>query len=454
MRKVCLIAFIFLSGLLSAQGVVRVYQDTLRVSELVEQAEADHWLLDLIAEQSRQLAAYEDSVYQLRIQTDTTIVSPFHVGFADSIRIAKEVNKMRGCYPLALPLYYVPRAYPSLRDSLSDEVNIYAIRGNARRYLTQHHADLYIGMYDSIEFHSASEIHGDNTPYVIVPERSLIKDTQEDIKAQLRAIREMHSPWRMEATTLLQITQNYVSKNWYAGGNSNFTILGIAQGTVLYDNKKNITWETTGEWRMGFSATTGDTLHKINTNDDLFRIYSKLGIKAFGKFSYMVSGEFQTQFFNSWKENVMELKTAPLTPIRFNLSVGLDYKPIDGLSVAFAPLTYKLVYAHDTTYVASTTFGVEEGQKLLNDVGSSLRIEWLWKPVREISLDSKFYFYTNYHKVEIDWDISCNFIINRYFSARLSLHPRYDNTVVLPDDEKAKLQFKELLSIGFYHKFH
>lgn len=452
-RNILSICLLCLSGLLSAQGVVHVYQDTLRAEELLEQVTEDDWLLSLIAEQSRQLAAKEDSLYQARMLTDTTTAFPFHVGFADSLRIAEQVARMSGVHPLAMPLYYVPRAYPSLRDSLPDKVDIYTVRDNARRYLTRNRADLYVGLYDSIEYETMHEIHADNLQHLIVPERSLIKDSQEDWEAQLRAIRDMRTPWRMEATTLLQITQNFVSKNWYAGGNSNFTILGIAQGSIVYDNKKNVTWENTGEWRMGFSATTGDTLRKINTNDDLFRLYSKLGVKAFGKFSYMLSGEFQTQFFRTWEENTMNLKTGPLTPIRFNLSVGLDYKPVEGLSIVFAPLTYKMVYTHDTTYVAATAFGVEEGKKLLNDVGSSLRVNWLWKPVREISLDSKLYFYTNYKRVEIDWDITCNFIINRYFSARLSLHPRYDNTVVLPNDEKARLQFKELLSIGFYHKF-
>ena len=44
--------------------------------------------------------------------------------------------------------------------------------------------------------------------------------------------------------------------------------------------------------------------------------------------------------------------------------------------------------------------------------------------------------------------------LNRWLSARLMLHPRYDSSVVMEGDTHAKLQFRELLSIGFAHKFH
>ena len=84
---------------------------------------------------------------------------------------------------------------------------------------------------------------------------------------------------------------------------------------------------------------------------------------------------------------------------------------------------------------------------------SSVRVEYVWKPVREVALETKFYTYTNYKHVEIDLEVNCDFIINRFMSARLTLHPRYDSSVIMKGDERAKIQFRELLSIGFAHKF-
>ena len=94
--------------------------------------------------------------------------------------------------------------------------------------------------------------------------------------------------WVRKGSAIFQFSQNYISKNWYKGGNSNISILGILDGSINYDNKDNIQWENTAEWRAGFNSVEGDTLRKLSTNDDVFRIQSKLGIKAFNKFYYPI----------------------------------------------------------------------------------------------------------------------------------------------------------------------
>ncbi len=440
----------------AAQDSPLLYPDTLRPADLLHTATEDDFLFRLLAEQGKQLAHQQDSLFRQRLLSDTTYISPdtFHIGFRDSITIAKRVQQAGGVYPLACPLYYQGMRWKSLSDTTTQPLSVYSIRQEARRYITRQHTDLYVGMFDSIAYTAPEVIHAQGQSALWIPEKSLVKDAEEDRLDRLRAIKDRFSLWRRELTTMAQISQNYVSQNWYAGGNSNFAFLSIVQGNMLYDNRKNFTWESSLEWRMGFNTVNGDSLRKVNTNDDLFRIYTKVGFKAFGKFSYLLSAELQTQFFNTWKANQMTLKTGPLTPIRLNLSLGLDYKPVQGLSIVFAPLTYKMIYANDTSYVSSTAFGITSGTKILNDLGSSVRVDWTWKPVREIALDSKFYFYTNYHRVEIDWEIVCNFIINRFLSARVMLHPRYDNTAIPADGQRAKLQFKEMLSIGFAHKFY
>jgi hypothetical protein len=142
-----------------------------------------------------------------------------------------------------------------------------------------------------------------------------------------------------------------------------------------------------------------------------------------------------------------------LTPIRYSMGVGVDCKVVKGLSINFSPVTYKIVYALNTDpeYVNVTEFGISEGTDMLNEVGSSLRVEWKWRPLREIELETKFYFFTNYKQVDTELEIDVDVIINRYMSARLLLHPRYDGTIV--SDEPQKLQFKELSSVGFAHTF-
>ncbi len=283
-------------------------------------------------------------------------------------------------------------------------------------------------------------------------EKSWIKDEVEDRNDVLQAIREMRSPWRREATLMAQITQNYVTDNWYQGGSSSFAGLGIAKGQISYIRER-FTWENTGEWRIGGSTVSADSLHKVNTTDDLFRIYSKANLRIVPKVFTSISAEIETRLLPTYKSNSMDLKSAPFSPFRFNVAFGIDYKPVKGLSISVSPVSYKVIHIMDTVRVNPKDFGLDEHQRTQHNIGSSMRVEYVWKPVREVNIESKFYLYTNYQSVEVDLEVNCDFIINRFLSARLMLHPRYDSTVIKEGDTKAKMQFRELLSIGFNHRF-
>lgn len=286
----------------------------------------------------------------------------------------------------------------------------------------------------------------------LVVEKSWIKDAEQDKEDLLVAIRNYRSPWRRGATVMVQMTQNFVTKNWYQGGSTSFAMLGIAQGYINYQSDK-FTWQNSGEWRGGFSTISGDTCHKVNTTEDYFRLYTKAGYEVYKSLHLIFSGEYMMNLLPTYLENSNNMKTAFASPIRLNLALGLDFRPMRGLSVIFNPLAYKMVYVGDIVHTNPNDFGVETGKNILNDAGSSVRVNYLWKPVREFLLDTRFYMYTNYSRVELDLEINANFIINRFLSARVTLRPRYDNTVILTGDEKAKVQFKEFLSIGFTHQF-
>jgi len=206
---------------------------------------------------------------------------------------------------------------------------------------------------------------------------------------------------------------------------------------------------------MGFNSVFNDStaLRAINTNEDVFKINSKLGIKAGGNWFYSGSVDFSTQFLNNYKAvNSSVLKSTFLTPVRLNIGVGLDYKYKKLFSLMVSPVSYKYIYANNITDVSPKLFGIKEGEQVLSEIGSSFKAQFNYSPVREIQIDSKLSFYTNYTKVEVDWEIVGNFTINRFLSTRLSVNPRYDNTMILAAGEKAKLQFKELLSFGLTYK--
>ncbi len=367
----------------------QLYTDTFRLNDQKMTADMDLLLLDMVAEQSAQLHA-NDTIDTLTIAEQMAL---------DSIeREIREIDSLRAM-----------------------------------------NAELVIKTVEQMP--------------TIQVEKSWIKDEEEDRNDVLRSIRDMKTPWRREATVMVQITQNYVTPNWYQGGSSSFAGLAILKGYISYITER-FTWENTGEWRAGGSTISADTLHKVNTTDDLLRLYSKANYRIVPKLFGSVSAEFETRLLPTYKANSKKMKSGPFSPLRFNAALGLDYKPVPGLSVSFSPLSYKMIHIMDTARVAVTDYGLIAGTQTLHNIGSSVRLEYTWKPVREFAMETRFFMYTNYHYVELDLEVNCDFIINRWLSARLTLHPRYDTSVILDGDTHAKIQFRELLSIGFAHKFH
>ena len=389
-KLLTILLFLCAAGSLAAQSdSIRLYADTFKLQDLQTTVSMDDMLLDLVAAQSETLHA-NDTVDTLTFAELQRL---------DSIqREIAEVDSLR-TMNAALALQKLPKA-----------------------------------------------------PEIVI-EKSWVKDEVEDRNDVLRAIRDMKTHWRREATVMLQITQNYVTPNWYQGGSSSFAGLSIIKGQIGYYSDR-FTWENTGEWRAGCSTISADSLHKINTTDDQLRLYSKANLRLVPKLFGSVSAEIETRLLPTYKSNSMDLKSGPFSPFRFNAALGLDYKPVQGLSISFSPLSYKVIHVMDSARVRVQDYGLEAGQRTQHNVGSSLRLEYNWKPVREFALETRFYCYTNYHYVELDLEVNCDFIINRWLTARLMLHPRYDSSVIMEGDTKAKIQFRELLSIGFAHKFH
>lgn len=399
------------------------------VNSQVQTSDSDVLLLELVAQQGREL------------HRDTLVMH-------DSVVVVCDTMWKRYPHPLCLPLMYVPESFPSLNDTTpKNPYSIAAIRRNARRYITMYHADLYTAISDPNRLKEVEIGRG-------TVQRAIVRDIQEDALDAARALRDSRSPWRREANLSLQLTQNYATENWHQGAANAFAMLWAAKAFANY-NKGNLSWENNAEWRVGVSTVSGDTLRKMNTTDDIFQIYSKFGYQVHKYWYVSIFANFRTNFFPNFQKNSNHLNTTFLTPIRYNMGLGIDYKPLKGLSVNISPATYKLTYALNTDVecIDVNALGIETGNNMLNEVGSSVRVEWKWRPLREIELETKFYFFTNYKQVETELEIDVDFYINKYMSAKILLHPRYDGTVESTTDDKSRLQFKELISVGFAHTF-
>ncbi|WP_321437326.1 DUF3078 domain-containing protein [uncultured Bacteroides sp.] len=255
--------------------------------------------------------------------------------------------------------------------------------------------------------------------------------------------------WYSDGSGSLQFTQNYISSNWYNGGESTNSALMNFKLNANYNDQQKIQFDNTFEAKIGFNTVSSDTIRKYRINTDLLRVSSKLGIRATTRWYYTISGELSSQFFRNYKANTKQAVSAFFAPANFNLSIGMDYK-IDKknltLSVFISPGAYNMKYVGDKN-IDETQYGLKEGSSFLHDIGSKFQSNMKWTIIPSVVWESRLYYFTSYKKVEAEWENTFNFVLNRYLSTKLFFHGRFDDGVTRKGD-CSYFQFKELLSFG------
>lgn len=261
--------------------------------------------------------------------------------------------------------------------------------------------------------------------------------------------------WTYGGDYYLQFLQNYVSGNWYKGGESNYSMLGSLTVQANYNNKQKVKWDNKLEMKLGFQTSRGDTLHRFKTSQDLLRYTTKLGLQASKRWYYTAQLIASTQFMRGYKSNNAFVYSDFLSPFTLNLSLGMDYqaewlkKRVKG-TIHLAPLAGNWKHVERSELV--TRYGIDEGSHNLIDYGSELTVDLTWKMNDMISWKTRLYGYTTYERAELEWENTISFKFSRYISSNIFVYPRFDDGSKR-DDHHGYWQFKEYTSIGFSYSF-
>lgn len=261
--------------------------------------------------------------------------------------------------------------------------------------------------------------------------------------------------WKFSGDYTLQFYQNYVSSNWYQGGENSYSMLTTLTLQANYNNKQKLKWENKLEVRLGLQHLREDTVRAVKTSEDLIRYTGKLGLQATKQWYYTLQLVANTQLLRGYAKNGLDVQSDFMSPFNLNLSVGMDYTinwlkgKITG-SAHIAPFAYNYKYCGRSALVSN--YSIDEGSHHKGDYGSQMTVDFTWNIIKDVTWKSRSYLYTTYKRVEMQFENTFTFRVTKYISAQFFIYPRYDDSAVR-DKHHGYFQFKEYLSLGFNYSF-
>ena len=278
-------------------------------------------------------------------------------------------------------------------------------------------------------------------------------DVPEDIPTEVMVQKPKF--WTKKGDGYLQFMQNYVSENWYKGGESNYSAVGSLTLEANYDNKNKWKWDNKLEMKLGFLNSRDDSVHRFKANEDLLRFTSKVGLEAAKNWYYTFQLLTYTQFTQGLKSNDKKVYSDFMSPFNLNLGLGMDYKVatknkrLTG-SLNFSPLSLNYLYVGREALGPAN--GQDEGDQDNLEFASHMTADLVWKINDVVTWKTRLYAFTSYKRGLIEWENTFELRVSKYISANLFLYPRFDDSSLYHDD-LGYWQFKEYSAVGFSYAF-
>ncbi len=264
--------------------------------------------------------------------------------------------------------------------------------------------------------------------------------------------------WRKGGMYGLNISQGSLS-NWAAGGDDfSLSVNSLLNLYAFYKNGKH-SWDNTFDFNLGYVRTSSLGSRK---NDDRFDLLSKYG-HLITEHTLSVAAIFniRSQFFKGYtfSDNIKTYSSSFFAPGYILLGVGLDYKPIKGLSIFFSPATARWVIVKDTALSNKGLYGVSPGKSSNLEFGAFATINYFKDISKSVTYKSRLDLFSNYRRNPENVDLFMSNTINvklaKVLALTWGLDLIYDDDVRLfgPNRTSPGMQVKSLVGIGLLVKF-
>lgn len=268
----------------------------------------------------------------------------------------------------------------------------------------------------------------------------------------------VEGPWTNNGMVGLNFSQVSLT-NWAQGGESSYAVNGLSALNFNYNKDRN-SWANTVD--IGYGIQKIGEKDPAKTDDHL-DLLSKYGRQLSGNWFFSGMLNFKTQFTKGFNqtESGKVLISDFLSPGYLLFSLGMEYKKDDSFFVLLSPATSKITIVVNDSLSGVGSFGVDPGKTTRTEFGGSIKIGLNKDLMENVNLTSTLDLFSNYfdnpQNIDISWKALLNMKINEYLSANISTHLIYDDDIESIDSEGVKsgpkVQFKEILGIGFSYKF-
>jgi hypothetical protein len=270
--------------------------------------------------------------------------------------------------------------------------------------------------------------------------------------------------------------------NWAAGGQNTVNWQGIANYEIHY-LKGNFKWDNTLNASLGYSYF--DFKRKPIKTDDKIELTSLAGLKATETLNYSAELAFRSQFaygFDYTTDSTQYISKF-LAPAYISLGLGIEWVPNPHFSLYFSPITGRITIVNDDYLASIGAFGVNEldkndttqhakGDKVRYEFGARAVAKFQYPIAKNIDFSSKLELFSNYlprfyeingemvkksrpYLIDVDWQNMLVLKVNSWLNANIATQLIYDYDIPFYDEvtgakiEGSKVQFKEVLAIGF-----